>query len=458
MAPTEPPLAAGRPERRIYSVADLLRGLRALVEDSVGRVWVGGETSNVFMAASGHHYFTLKDGDAQIKCALFRNDARRVPFELENGLELLLLAEPSIYEPRGELQLVVREVEPRGEGALQLAFEQLRRRLEAEGLFDEAHKRPLPAHPRRVGVVTSTGAAALRDVIQVSGRRAPATPLLLSPTPVQGQGAELEIAAALRRVVTQPEVDVVLLVRGGGSLEDLWCFNTEPVVRAIAGSPVPVVSGVGHETDLSLADLAADVRAPTPSAAAMLALPDRVALGERLQAARQRLEGAARGAVDGRAERLERSVAALRVLAPSARLRAQQQRLRAALRALLRAAEGDRADRRRRVRRAVERLSGARPTTEGLRARERAATRALVRSVARDVDRRRARLATLAAQLDSLSPLAVLGRGYAVARRSGDDRILREPGDLAAGESFSLGVARARIEATAVRVESLDED
>jgi exodeoxyribonuclease VII large subunit len=457
VTPPEQPVEAGSRERRVYSVGDLLRGLRALVEDSVGRVWVAGETSNLYAAQAGHHYFTLKDGDGQIRCALFRNDARRLPFELENGLELLLLAEPSIYEVRGELQLIVREVEPRGEGALQLAFEQLRRRLEAEGLFDESLKRPLPTHPRRIGLVTSPGAAALRDVIQVSGRRWPSTPLLLSPTRVQGDGAELEIAAALRRVVEQPEVDVVLVVRGGGSLEDLWCFNTEPVVRAIAGSPVPIVSGVGHETDFSLADLAADHRAPTPSAAAMLALPDREALRDGLSAAQQRLLSAARGTLAGRAERLERGLAALRVLAPSARLHAQQGRLRAARRALWRAVETDRGTRRLRVQRAVERLSARRPSTDAFRAREAAARRALSSAIARNLEGRGARLATLAARLDSLSPLAVLGRGYAVARRSDTGRIIEGPEDIEAGESLVVRVARAHVEAKAISVDPVDD-
>ena len=250
----------------IYGVSELLGGLDALLEDRVGRVWLVGEVSNLHRARSGHLYFTLKDDAAQIRAALFRGAARRLAFEPEDGLEVLVHGDVRIYEPRGDLQMVVRQLEPRGEGALQLAFEQLRRRLEAEGLFDAARKRPIPAIPSHVGVVTSPTSAAIRDVLEVSGRRAPALPILIAPTRVQGEGAEREIADALDRLAAREGIDVILLVRGGGSLEDLRAFNSETVARAIVRCPVPVVSGVGHEVDFTIADLAADLRAPTPSA------------------------------------------------------------------------------------------------------------------------------------------------------------------------------------------------
>jgi len=451
----ELPLATRRRERRVHGVGELLRGLRTLLEDSLGRVWVSGETSNLFAARTGHFYFTLKDAEGQIRCALFRNDAKRLPFELENGLEVIMLAEPTVYQARGELQLVVREIEPRGEGALQLAFEQLRRRLEAEGLFDEARKRALPEHPRRVGVVTSPSGAAIRDVIQVSGRRSPGTPLLISPTRVQGDGSELEIAAAIGRIAAEPGIDVVLVVRGGGSLEDLWSFNTEPVVRAIASSPVPIVSGVGHESDFTLADYVADQRAATPSAAAMLALPDRLAWRDQLVASWRRLASGARASVGVRRERLARGRGALRMLAPSARLQAQQQHLHSVGRALLRAAASSQASRRARFARAAERLAAARPDTAASRARLLASGAALARGVERLATERRSRLAMLGAQLDSLSPLAVLGRGYAVARRLDDGRIVREAGDVRVGDRLTVRVASAEIVATTERVSEL---
>jgi exodeoxyribonuclease VII large subunit len=252
----------GRP----FRVSELVGGLRELLEEEVGRVWVVGEISNLRRAPSGHCYFTLKDDQAQLRAALFRSAAVRLPFDPEDGLEVVVEAEVTVYAQRGDLQLIVRQMEPRGQGALQLAFEQLRARLEAEGLFDPARKRALPAWPRRVGVVTSPSGAAVRDVIQVSGRRMPGIALLIAPARVQGDGAEDEIAAALAALGRVPDVDVILLVRGGGSLEDLRPFNTERVARAIAAARVPVVAGVGHEADVSIADLAADARAPTPSA------------------------------------------------------------------------------------------------------------------------------------------------------------------------------------------------
>jgi exodeoxyribonuclease VII large subunit len=390
----------------VLSVAQLIAGVRGLLEDGVGRVWVAGEVSNLHRAASGHCYFTLKDEGAQLRAALFRATARRLPFEPENGLSLLVYGDVTVYEPRGDLQLLVRALEPRGVGALQIAFEQLRARLEAEGLFDDAHKRPLPPHPRRVGVVTSSGGAALHDVIQVSGRRFPGVPLLVSPTRVQGEEAEREIVAALDAVVGQPDVDVVLLVRGGGSLEDLRPFNTEVVARALRRSPVPVISGVGHETDVTIADLAADARAPTPSAAAALALPDGAALLDRLHRDGARLVAAWRAILAARRAKLLQEWQALRAHAPRARLAAQRSRLVALVRAL----------------------------ESHARAR---------------VERARARLATGTARLDTLSPLAVLGRGYAIVRLADGGPILRSPDQVTAGDRLRVRLAEGELDATA---------
>jgi exodeoxyribonuclease VII large subunit len=297
-----------------------------------------GEISNLRRPGSGHVYFTLKDERGQLRAALFRGAVRRLAFEPEEGLEVLVYGDLTVYEPRGDLQIIVRQLEPRGLGALQLAFEQLRGRLEAEGLFDPARKRPLPAFPSRVGVVTSSTGAALRDVLEVTGRRQPDLPLLIAPTRVQGVGAEDEIAAALDALAARTDLSLILLVRGGGSLEDLQPFNTEVVARAIVRSPVPVVSGVGHEIDVTIADLAADVRAPTPSAAAEQAAPDRGALQREYGAAFQRLRSALDARVADWRARLEREREALRAHAPTARLIAQRQRWLAAARALRRVA------------------------------------------------------------------------------------------------------------------------
>jgi exodeoxyribonuclease VII large subunit len=395
-------------ERYIYTIGELLSGIRHLLEDRVGRVWVVGEVSDLFRAASGHVYFTLKDEEGQIRAAFFRSAARRAAFELEDGLEVLVYGDATVYQARGDLQLVVRTVEPRGQGALQLAFEQLRRRLEAEGLFDPADKRPLPSFPRRIGVVTSAAGAALRDVIEVSRGRFPTTPILVAPTRVQGEGAESEIASALDLLAGQEAVDVILLVRGGGSLEDLWCFNTEVVARAVARCPVPVVSGVGHEVDFTIADWVADLRAPTPSAAAALALPDRGALRAQLDRDWARLAAAGRTLLERGRSLLARERDALRVLAPSARVAARRARLLAAARALVRSAASLHGD-------------------------------------------RRARVGALVGRLDSLSPLAVLARGYALVRTL-EGAIVRRAEDVAPGQGLAIQVAEADLEATVERV------
>jgi exodeoxyribonuclease VII large subunit len=395
------------PERRIFTIAELLAGVRALLEDGLGRLWVAGEISNLRRAGSGHLYFSLKDDAAQLRAVLFRTDARRLPFELEDGLEVLAFGECSVYDARGDLQLVVRLVEPRGRGALQLAFEQLRARLEREGLFEPSRKRALPRLPCRIGVVTSTSGAALRDVIEVSGQRFPATPLLLAPTRVQGEGAEYEIAAALRALASLPPgrgVDVILLVRGGGSLEDLQPFNTEVVARAIAGCPVPVVSGVGHETDLSIADLVADLRAPTPSVAAATALPDRGVLHDRLTRDLIRLCSAAERLVERAAARLGQRKEALARLAPLARVSRQRLRLEAA-------------------------------------------SRSLEHSALRHAERARSRLAALAGRLDSLSPLAVLARGYAIVWKESVGTVVRRAGECTPGERVRVRLGEGELAA-----------
>jgi exodeoxyribonuclease VII large subunit len=388
---------------RVLRVSELVAVLRDAVENAVGRVWVVGEVSNLRRAASGHCYFTLKDDLAQLRAVLFRGDASRLRFELEDGLEALAFGEVSLYVQRGELQMVVREVEPRGVGALRLAFDQLRARLEAEGLFDPARKRELPAFPRVVGVVTSLHAAALHDVLEVSGERWPSLPLLVAAARVQGEGADVEIVEALQMLASRGEVDVILLVRGGGSIEDLWSFNSEVLARAMARCPVPIVAGVGHETDVTIADLAADARAPTPSAAAALVVPDRRSLDERLLRDQRRLAAA----IDAQIARARARVAsrsdALRHLSPAARLAAWRARLA----------------------RSADRLH------------------ALLETQLADA---RARLAIAVGQLDSLSPLGVLARGYAIARRTDDGRIVRRASDVAPGDALAVRVAEGSLE------------
>jgi exodeoxyribonuclease VII large subunit len=400
--------------RRAYRVSELLSGLNALLEDRVGRLWVVGEIANFHRAASGHAYFSLKDAGGQLRSALFRSAASRVPFEVRNGLEVMAYGDVSVYQARGELQLVVHKLEPRGLGALQLAFEELRERLAAEGLFDPERKQSPPPFPAALGVVTSPTSAAIQDVIEVSGRRSPATPLLISPTRVQGEGAEFEIAAAIDALSSRPEIDSILLVRGGGSLEDLFSFNTEVVARAIARCPLPVISGVGHETDFTIADFVADVRAPTPSAAVEQVLPDRRALLSGLGRDWRRRVAAIQGELRRFSERISREREVLRMLAPSARLAAQARRLAASERALLRA-------------------------------------------IARRRERWRTAVEALGARLDTLSPLAVLGRGYALVTRERDSAIVRAADELQAGEGIRLRLARGEVGARVEAIEPAEE-
>ncbi len=399
----------GGRERMLLGVGQLIAGLKGLLEQQVGRVWVVGEISNLHRARSGHCYFTLKDSDGQMRAALFRGQAQRVRFELEEGLEIVAEAEVSIYAARGDLQLIVRSLEPRGVGALQLAFEQLRRRLEAAGLFDEERKRPLPVHPRRIGVVTSPTSAAVRDVLKVAGRRFPAIPILVSPCLVQGEEAAGQIVAALERLARVEDVDVILLVRGGGSIEDLQAFNTERVARAIAESPKPVLCGVGHETDVTIADLVADARAPTPSAAAMLALPDREALARLVARDEMRLAEALGKRLEQARSRVERLAQLLRARSPQARITLA-------------------------------------------RTREARARVAALQAIRGRLDRSRRRLSESAARLDALSPLAVLGRGYAIARREVDGRIVRRASEVERGDRLAIRLGAGEIGAEVTRV------
>ncbi len=263
------------PERKIWSVSELTARISNVLSTQFSNLWVEGEVSNYRPAQSGHLYFTLKDAKAQVRCVCFRQQAMRLKFRPEDGLKLIVRGSISVYEPRGEYQIYVEHIEPSGIGALQLAFEQLKKRLAAEGLFDEGRKKLLPVLPRRIGVVTSPKGAAVRDIIRILRRRFPNLHLIVYPVRVQGEGAAEEIAGALNYFSLKKSVDVILLARGGGSIEDLWAFNEEPVARAIAACTIPIVSGVGHETDFTIADFVADVRASTPSAAAEIVVKSR---------------------------------------------------------------------------------------------------------------------------------------------------------------------------------------
>jgi len=403
----------GRP---VLSVSALARQARLLIEDHFHLVWVEGELSNFRRPASGHWYFTLKDDDAQLRCAMFAGRNRAVRFQPRDGTQVLIRGRVSLYEPRGDFQIIAEHMEPAGEGALRAAFEALKARLEAEGLFAAERKRELPALPRRLAVLSSASGAALRDVLHVIERRFPALEVVLLPVAVQGERAEAEVLAALARI---PELapDVVLITRGGGSLEDLWTFNLEAVARAVAACPVPTVSAVGHQTDFTITDFVADVRAPTPSAGAELITPDRADFLAYLAQLGARLGRAAGTDLAQRRRHVE--LVRRRLTDPRARLRQQMQRADELEERLRRAVDG-------RLRRLRADLAGARrglnlvrPSQRIERHRQRLGQlgAALTAVGLRGVANREARLAAAARTLQAVSPLATLGRGYSVLTR-----------------------------------------
>jgi exodeoxyribonuclease VII large subunit len=424
------------------SVTQLTDKIKRLLEGRFAEVWVEGELSNFKAHSSGHWYFTLKDAGASVRCASFRTSNRSIRFRPEDGLAVRARGRLSVYEPRGEYQIIVDAMEPVGVGALQLAFEQLKRRLAAEHLFDADRKRPIPALPRRVGVVTSPTGAALRDILRVLRRRNRAVSVLIAPARVQGEGSAAEVARAVECLSDSGLVDVIIAGRGGGSLEDLWAFNEEVVARAIAASRVPVISAVGHETDFTIADFVADLRAPTPSAAAEIVA---AAADDVLES----VVGLRRSATSAVRYRLLAARSAVRELRHAAALRAVPNRVARyaqatdeARDALVAASSGRIASSRSGLRAAVSALVAADPRRRVLedRARVRAAASRLETLVRSAVDGRRERLALLTGTLSSLSPLDVLLRGYALVR-DGRGRVVRSPADVAPGERIRVRVA-----------------
>jgi len=387
---------------KIYTVSDLTAEVRALLEDAFSGIWVEGELSNFRHPSSGHMYFTLKDQQSQVRVVMFRVANRQLKFQPRDGLAMLVYGELSVYEPRGEYQIVAEYMEPRGVGALQLAFEQLKERLQAEGLFDDARKRPIPLLPRRIGVITSPTGAAIRDILQVLGRRFANVDVLIHPVLVQGDQAAPEIVDALRELNRRGGLDVVILARGGGSIEDLWAFNEEAVARAIADSKIPVISAIGHEVDYTIADFVADLRAPTPSAAAELVVSRKDELAQRLDELQARMTGVVRSRLDALRVRMAGLDRHLRLLNPMERIRMQRRRMMELWRGLT-----GWADRRLIV------LGGE--------------------------------LRAAAGKLDSLSPLAILSRGYSICLRLPERQIVKESTMLFAGDEVEVRLHRGTL-------------
>jgi exodeoxyribonuclease VII large subunit len=407
---------AGPPPRQILTPSSLNRLVRDLLEDALPLIWIEGELSNVARPASGHIYFTLKDANAQVRCAMFRPKSGWLKFKPADGMHVLVRARVGLYEPRGEFQLVAEHMEPAGEGALQREFEQLKARLDAEGLFEPTRKRALPRYARRIGVITSATGAAVRDVLSVMSRRWPLADVDVLPVPVQGREAPPAIVQMLRKASASGRYDVLLLTRGGGSLEDLWAFNDEQVARAIHASAVPVVSAVGHEIDFSIADFVADLRAPTPSAAAELLVPDAFALRRHLHQLQQRLATLEQRRLQARIQRVDHLLARLQAQRPQARLARDRERLMHLQRRL----HGVQREQSQRRHNALERVH-ARLLAQHPRLRLMLLQRRLVElrqrllsSTERKLERDRANLRQNGRALHAISPLATLERGYSI--------------------------------------------
>jgi exodeoxyribonuclease VII large subunit len=437
-----------RPERDIYSVSRLNREVRVLLERGFGSLWLEAEISNFAKPSSGHWYFSLKDAGAQVRCAMFRQRNMLCAFTPRDGQKVLVRARIGLYEPRGEFQLVVDHMEDSGQGALKRQCEELSARLNQEGLFAAERKRALPGLPRRIGIITSPTGAAVRDILHVLARRFPAAAVLIYPVPVQGAQAAGEIVAALKLAGRRGECDVLILARGGGSLEDLWAFNDERLARAIVDSPIPIITGIGHEIDFTIADFAADVRAPTPSAAAELAVPDAdewlnsfVRIGARLQiCARRRLAE--------RRERLRWLAGRLAQSGPAARLGAQAQRLDELEQSLVRARRRRLQQHRERLRWLAGRAALVSPSNRLGQQRLRLDNleQRLQRALRRTLDSRREKLLPLVRTLNAVSPLATLERGYAIVSIDGGG-ILRNADDAKPGTLIEARLAQGRLRA-----------
>ncbi len=438
-------------QNTIYTVGRLTREIKSLLEGRYPFLWITGEISNFVTPSSGHSYFSLKDSSAVISCVMFKNQKRNLGFAPENGIRIKGMARISLYEPRGSYQLIFEHMEPDGAGSLQQAFELLKQDLAARGWFDQAHKKPIPFLPSRISVVTSGTGAAVRDIIHVARRRCPAVPLEILPVKVQGETAEHEIAQAVKLINEQQRSDLIILARGGGSIEDLWAFNTETVARAVFESIIPVITGVGHEIDFTIADFVADLRAPTPSAAAEMALPDQAALIRQIQGFRQAMHQS----MGNRLAVLTRQVRDFESRLKSPARVMDDHRLRI----------DDLEDRmhramKMRLSRERERLFWLRRTLDNIlplpRIKEQQKLvlglgEALDQAMAGRMEALRARVRDMTARLESLNPRAILDRGYSIARKLPGKRVVTDAGTLSRDDRVEIILSKGRL---VTRVES----
>jgi exodeoxyribonuclease VII large subunit len=436
------------PPRRVWRVTELTGRIRALLDD-FGDVQVSGEISGVRLAASGHYYFTLKDGESQLKCACFRMNARYLKFKPQDGIAVIARGRLDVYEARGEYQLLVEHLEPRGHGALQVAFDQLKKKLASEGLFDSARKRALPPVPRRIGIVTSPSGAVIQDMLNILSRRFPGLHIRVYPAQVQGEGSLEQVCRALRHFSSSRWPDVVIVARGGGSLEDLWTFNEESVARAIASCSVPVVSAIGHETDFTIADFVADLRAPTPSAAAELVVPIQTHLLDSIYGCRRRLGQSIRYRLSSIARRMnetgaERATSLLH--RRIGRLQQQTDELERCVADNMRRQLRFRIDRWRSVDARLRRMDLRLRFSEAHRRLEVLRTDAC-RLIRVRLTRAHSAWQPMQAHLEQLSPVRILERGYAIVQ---DDsgKVVKTPADAPPGSLIKARLARGEIRAT----------
>lgn len=425
----------------IFTVSRLNQTVRSLLEREMGQVWITGEISNFSQPSSGHWYFTLKDDTAQVRGAMFRNSNRRVTFRPQHGQQVLVRASVTLYDPRGDYQIIVESMQPAGEGLLQQKYEQLKAALSAEGLFDQQFKQPLPSPASCIGVITSKTGAALHDILHVLKRRDPSLPVVIYPTPVQGDDAPGQIVRAIELANRRQECDVLIVGRGGGSLEDLWSFNDERVARAIFASAIPVVSAVGHETDVTIADFVADIRAPTPSAAAEIVSRNQTELLRQIQSAQQRLEMAMDFYLANRTRRFTQLHHRLQQQHPQLRLARQQtilerlqQRMRYALDNQFRQASV-------RQQRLTQRLNTQNPQPKIHRAQSRVQQLEfrLAQAIQLRMSQTRERFGTAITHLEAVSPLATLSRGYSVTTAS-DGKVLKQTAQVHKGDMLTTRV------------------
>ncbi|WP_316678748.1 exodeoxyribonuclease VII large subunit [uncultured Tolumonas sp.] len=441
----------------IYTVSRLNTVVRLLLEQEMGLVWLTAEISNLVQHSSGHWYFTLKDSQAQVKAAMFKGQNRRVSFRPQNGQQILVQGQLSLYEARGDYQLIVEKMQPAGDGLLQMKLEALKAQLTAEGLFAPSRKRPLPPQPKQIGIITSTTGAAVHDMLTILARRDPSLPVILYPSAVQGESAVPALLAALETAWRRDECDLLIIGRGGGSLEDLWCFNDERVVRAIASSPIPIVSAVGHETDVTLADFAADLRAPTPSAAAELVSRDQQQQLHRLTQLIQRLKQAILLQQQRYVLRWQRQHSRLAAQNPQYQLQQKIQRQDELQWRLARVIKQQLDNASRHYAEQTQRLQQASPTRylSTLKQQHEFLQQRLLKALQNQHQARQQQLAQLSGQLQALSPLQVLARGYSVTTNM-SGKLIHEASQVTPGEQLNiqLGKGALRVKTEAVKSET----